>query len=280
MLPIPQVDLPSIAAECRAALRVSRDDVAVFDADGTLWAPDIANRLWKRVFAERSLRSPGREAVIDAARTAGVAVTGDPYVDADALFAAYFAGNVNEEIIVRFMINGLAGLTRGEVDELVARALHQEKPAFADEAHLGMAEFVKELHAAGMRIVICSGSPLWAVEAGARALQLPVWQVLAGDVHDFAGRLSVRIREPLTYRSGKGAAYDLHVGKRPLFAFGDGESDIPLFERARILAVAVNPRPSLIRALPRFGVRARILRFDRTQAGRIVVPPQTDESID
>jgi phosphoserine phosphatase len=280
-LPIPRVSLPQLTREIRGILRHSpRGGIAVFDADGTLWAPDIANRLWKRILAERVLRSPGREAMFLAMAQAGLASSGDPHADAEALLKAYFAGNVEEEIIVRSMINGLAGCTREQVDALVLRALHQEKPVWADEEHLGMAAFVQELHELGMRIIIVSGSPKWAVEAGAKALHLPIELVLAGDVVHVGGRLTAEIIEPLTFRGGKGRAYDQHVGERPMFAFGDGESDIPLLERATNLAVAVNPRPSLVKAMPSFGMRSRVLLFGQTRGGRFIKPPEQDESVD
>ncbi len=279
-LPIPEVDIHALTRECRAILRHHGHGIAVFDADGTLWAPDIANRLWRRLLFERAIVSPGREVMSEALEQAGLPSSGDPHDDALAIFDAYFAGRVEEEIIVRVMINGLAGLSRKRVDEIVDRALHTEVPPFALEAHEGMAEFVKELHASGVRIVICSGSPVWAVEAGARALDLPVESVIAGDVHQPGGYLSREIIEPLTFRAGKGRAWDSRFHERPLFAFGDGESDIPLFERARYLAVAVNPRPSLRAALPRFGTRARVLRFTRTVGGRPLELPAQDESVD
>lgn len=279
-LPIPQVTLEQLAREVRVITQFVGKGIAVFDADGTLWAPDIANRLWRRLLQERALKSPGREVIFRALEKAGVPSSGDPHVDAEKLLAAYFAGKVEEELIVRVMINGLAGLSRQAVDALVLRALEQEKPTWADEEHFGMAAFVKELHCAGIRIVLCSGSPIWAVEAGARALGLPVERTLAGDVVHHAGYLSAEIVEPLTFRGGKGRAYDKHIGEAPLFAFGDGESDIPLFERARYLAVAVNPRPSLIKALPGFGTRARILHFGRTAGGRFIKPPAQDESVE
>lgn len=279
-LPIPHVNLDRLAQECRVILKHVAPGVAVFDADGTLWAPDIANRLWRRILFERSIVSPGREVMFEALHQAGLDSKGDPHEDAMVILNAYFAGRVEEEIIVRVMINALAGLSRVRVDEIVHRALHADQPSFALEAHLGMADFVRDLHRQGMRIVICSGSPVWAVEAGARALNLPIETVLAGDVTQPGGHLSPEIVEPLTFREGKGRAYDQLIGTAPLFAFGDGESDIPLLDRARFLSVAVNPRPSLIRELPRFGTRARILHFDRTEGGRPIVPPAQDESID
>lgn len=279
-LPIPEVDLQTLAAECRAILRYVPPGIAVFDADGTLWAPDIANRVWRRLLAERFLRPPGQRVVFAAMRKANLASSGDAHVDAERLFASYFAGTVEEEIVVRVMINALAGLSRNEVDALIHRALHQDRPPWADEAHLGMAEFIHELHAQGMRIVVVSGSPVWAVEAGLYALRLPVSKVLAGDVIHHGGWLSADIVEPLTFRSGKGRAYDKHFRERPQFAFGDGESDIPLLERARFLAVAVNPRPSLRKALPAFTTRARILRFDRTAAHRLIRAPTVNQSVE
>jgi phosphoserine phosphatase len=279
-LPIPEITLAQLRREVQAILRYAPPGIAVFDADGTLWAPDIANRLWRRLLHERALRSPGREAVFAAIAASSLPSSGDPHVDADELFKAYFAGQVNEELIVRVMINGLAGLSRAEVDALTHRALHQDAPPWADEAHEGMAAFVRELHAAGVTVNVVSGSPIWAVEAGLRALVLPVRQVLAGDVVQAGGWLTVDIVEPLTFRGGKGRAYDQHIGRLPMFAFGDGESDIPLFERATHLAVAVNARPSLLKALPRFGARARILTFGRTAGGRRIEPPKQDESVE
>ncbi len=278
MLPIPRVDIDQLQREIRATLKRRPAGLAVFDADGTLWAPDIANRLWRRLLADRVLRSPGREALFAAMDKAGLASSGDPHEDALALFAAYFVGKVDEEIVVRIMINGLAGLSRADVQTLLRKALHQEHPRWADEAHLGMAELVHDMHAMGTRIVVCSGSPGWAVEAGIEALGLPVEKVLAGEVLEAGGWLTTDIVEPLTFREGKGRAWDKHFRERPLFAFGDGTSDLPLFERARALAVAVNPRPGLLRELDRFGTRARILEFRRTVGGRFIRAPEQDES--
>jgi phosphoserine phosphatase len=109
-------------------------------------------------------------------------------------------------------------------------------------------DFVRPFLALVPDVYIVSASPVWAVEAGARALSVPLDRVIAVDAPVKNGIIG-RVEEPIP--CGEGKVHHLKKrGIRPSLAFGNGELDAPMLAFSRrgvVVAPRQGPENGLVR---------------------------------
>ena len=228
-------------------LRPGQPLLAAFDADGTLWGPDVAEMLWDRLITERALHRRGMAPIARALRACGLEPARDPYSDYPTLMNLFRAGRCTEEIMVRVMLEGLAGLREEDVYVHALKAVTASgeisESAAGEASHL-----MDHLRRLGFQIVVVSGSPRWAVEVAVQPLGVNTSEVLAGQVAVVDGVLSDGVIEPLPYGQGKIQAILRRYGRVPLVAAGNGLGDLAMLEGASHLRFLFNPTSELVHA--------------------------------
>ncbi len=196
--------------------------VAVFDADGTLWADDIGESFF--------------EWLIEGRRLLGVDYSRD-------IFADYVALCERDKAVGYGSIGPImAGIEEETLNRWCADyfAAHFEARIFKAQAAL-----VDRLHGAGWQVWIVSASPRWIVAAGGVRLGIPAARSLGVDVVVEGGVLTDRLIEPVPCGPGKAALIEARVGVRPTLASGNAMTDLEMMLMATGLTLAINPSEAL-----------------------------------
>ncbi len=280
-----EIQVPALLALAEEALPDARRSpgapYALFDADGTLWATDVANRLFTQLVAHRRLRASALVPLNEARVRSGLPpADDDPTAAYVSLFQAYNAGQVDEQFMFATMVRALCDFELPELAAEHTRALGPEaaSPVAAD-LFPAMPTLFAGLRRLGYRLCVVSASPLWTVRFALAACGLVADEVRGAETQVEGERLTSRLVEPMTYREGKLTVARRDFGRDPTIAFGDGQGDVP-FLAVSTVAVGINPRPALIRAAEGFLGRAVWLRCPVTQSGRPVEMPLVDESVE
>jgi len=222
---------PSVQAAVRPFLESDAPRTAVFDADGTLWRGDVGEDLLRFLAASQVVRS-------------------DAYGRYDAVL---------EHAPVEaygYAVRVMAGVREAELEAACA--------TFFTQRYLGrIFPFVRPLfdvlRRAGVTPWLCSASPRWIVEAGARALGVEPEHVIGVDAEVDAGVLTDRLRLPVTAGPGK-VEWLSRRGVTPGFAAGNGELDLDMLAAARHRLVVAPPD----------GVENALVRHARTSGWPIL----------
>src|SRR5687768_298145 len=107
-------DCKAMIAAIEAALPDPRAWIAT-DADGTLWATDVADRAWDRLMAQRLMRPAAADAMKRQMLRAKLAPTGDVHSDAAALYDGYRKNVVDDRTLLVAMTACYAGWSEDEV---------------------------------------------------------------------------------------------------------------------------------------------------------------------
>lgn len=181
--------------------------VAAFDADGTLWRGDVGEDLLRFLAARGHLPDGGAGA-----------------------FARYEALNARAPIdSYGYAVTVMAGMAEVELEALCATFFTER---FSGRVFPFVRPLLEVLRAAGVEVWICSASPRWIVEAGARALGIDVAHVIGVDAEVEDGRLTERLRLPVTAGPGK-VTWLGRRGVSPGFACGNGELDLDMLLAAQ-----------------------------------------------
>ncbi|MDP3235143.1 MAG: haloacid dehalogenase-like hydrolase [Myxococcales bacterium] len=203
---------PSVQAAVRPFLDSDAPQIAVFDADGTLWRGDVGEDLLRYLAATRL-------------------VVSDAYARYDALV---------EHAPVEaygYAVQVMAGLREAELQAVCT--------TFFAQRYFGRVfPFVRPLfdvlrHAA-VTPWLCSASPRWIVEAGAKVLGVEPEHVIGVDAEVEAGVLTDRLRLPVTAGPGK-VEWLSRRGVTPGFSAGNGELDLDMLQAARHRLVIAPP---------------------------------------
>ncbi len=97
-----------------------------------------------------------------------------------------------------------------------------------------------ELKAGGIEPWIVSASNRWTVAAFAPMFGIDPTHVVGNQVEVEAGILSENLIQPALFAEGKVGAIDRDIGRRPLLAFGDSETDWDMLESAVVSGVFVD----------------------------------------
>ncbi|MGM0576364.1 MAG: HAD family hydrolase [Myxococcota bacterium] len=183
--------------------------VAVFDADGTLWAEDVGD-VHLRVLEERGLiRSPpGEPGVFDAYLRLCRQDPGAGYA---------------------FAVEVMAGLSEDVVRETAREAWARHRDRLLEP----VTRLLRTLGRVDVEVWVVSASNRWVVEAAAvDALGLSPDRVVAMACDVVDGRLTGEVIEPRPNGPGKVEAIREWIGVRPRLAFGNSLHDADMLDDA------------------------------------------------
>lgn len=210
------------ATELHTAVHALNPRVAVFDCDGTLWAPDSGSG-FMRWTIETGLISPKSIAWLN------------------QRYARYNRGEVNELAICGEMVQVYAGL---QVEELRRAAASYFEKFIAASIFLEMAQLVTDLQARGVEIWAVSSTNDWVVEEGLRRFNVPADRTLCARVAIEGGVVTDRILAVPTDQ-GKVTALNGAGITHPDAVFGNSIHDAAMLSIARC-AFPINPSPALV----------------------------------
>lgn len=222
--------------------------VASFDGDGTLWTGDVGEDLFHHAVSERFLLPDALPALKSAAEAHGIASNGDANDVAARLFEAYLARRFPEKDVCEVLTWCYAGYTYAELEARAPTVL--ESAGIRERLQPELEPLLGALRRAGVRTIVVSASPAFAVEPAARLWGFSGSDVAAACPAVVNGRITPEMGSPIPYAGGKVVrARELMGNSDWLAAFGDNAFDIEMFQAARI-GVAVRPKPALLERLP------------------------------
>lgn len=224
-------DFPAgFSAEVEERLRAAVGagvELAVFDADGTLWADDAGEEFFKWQREEGRLE-PDR-----------LAAAGQAWDE-------YERGEVPEDRIWEVVTQAQAGLDEERVKEW-ARTVFADR--FGDRIFEPMRGLIAYLEGQGVEVWVVSASHRWIVEAGAAHYGVPPERVIAVATEVEDGVITDRLVRPVPFGEGKPAAIEARIGRVPDLGFGNSMNDAPMLLMASStdgsLAVVINPGEEL-----------------------------------
>ena len=214
---MPVSNMPEKAATFLDSVLRLEPRVAVFDCDGTLWAPDAGEGFldWE---LKRGLVAP------DVARWIR------------ARYADYRAGKVPEEVMCGEMVTIHAGLRDRDVERAAEEyfAPHIEPWIFPE-----LRALVARLQQHGCAVWAVSSSNQWIIRVAMRRFGIPPERILAAEVAVESGLITDRlIRVPSG--PGKAEAIREKIGPAVDAAFGNTRWDAEMLQLARH-PFAINP---------------------------------------
>lgn len=195
--------------------------IAVFDCDGTLWAPDSGSGFfyWEQ---EQGLLSPDVIAWIL------------PRYD------DYNAGNVAEEVMCGEMVTVHKGRSRERLEKAARDYWHAHIPAtIFPEMH----RLTHELKQRGVELWAVSSTNNWVVEVGAEHFGIPREHVLAASIH-FENEIATDRLVRVPSGPDKAVAIREVIGSPVDAVFGNSIHDLAMLELAKY-PFAINPNSSL-----------------------------------
>lgn len=195
-----------------------RGQVAVFDADETLWSHDVGEAFLQWLIAENHLVQPP---------------------PAGGVWQHYLNLCARDKTVgYPYAAQAMAGLSETRVKALAAEFF----ATFQHNIYPAQQRLIQALQTAGAQVWIVSASNQWIVEAAAPVLGVPVNQVVGIRLAVNAGLLSDKVIAPVTYRQGKVTAIDTYIGQQPVLVAGDSMTDYEMLQYARELALVINPK--------------------------------------
>jgi phosphoserine phosphatase len=242
------VTVAELVARLEELTADARSAVASFDGDGTLWSGDVGEDLFHHAVRERSLLPDALPALKSAADAHDIASNGDANDVAARLFEAYLARRFPEKDVCEVLTWCYAGYTYAEIESLAPAVL--ESVGIRERLQPELEPLLAALRRAGVRTIVVSASPAFAVEPAARLWGFSERDVAAACPRVVNGRITPEMGSLIPYAGGKVVrARELMGSSDWLAAFGDNAFDIEMFQAARI-GVAVRPKPALLERLP------------------------------
>ena len=198
-----------------------RPRIAVFDCDGTLWAPDAGERFLRWEIRERLIAD-------NVARWV------------ERRYAEYLEGKVDEDTMCGEMVTIHAGLPVSTVQQAAARFFSEQ---IESKIFPSMRELVQRLLQQGTDVWTVSSSNEWIILEGMLRFGIRGDHVLAASVEVEDGRATDRlVRVPSGPR--KRDAIEKHIGAKVDAAFGNSIWDREMLMMGR-QAFAINPNRDL-----------------------------------
>ncbi len=219
----PTPDVSAHAEQFIASVMAVAPQLAVFDCDGTLWAPDCGEQFFYWEIGRGLLPA-------------------DVVEWAKARYRDYKNGMVDEETMCGEMVTLHRGIQR-DVLERAAEEFFEER--IASVIFPDMLDLTRRLRDAGCVLWAVSSTNAWVVEAGARRFGIPPERVIAACVHIQGGCATDRLVRVPTDDQKAVAIRDL-LPRVPDAVFGNSMHDFPMLELAKH-AFVVNPNPDLER---------------------------------
>ena len=181
-------------------------DIAVLDADGTLW-PEDANDILLRYEIRKKLR------------------------DFEDILAAYYRKAGHHHKFCELFAQRQAGWTPEEFKFHCSEAL-KEEPLHVFSFQKALLQYLKQQ---GMRVYVVTASVKWLVETAIEICELPVDKVLGVQTQLDEGVLGSEIVRPTPVAGFKGEVFLKHgQGEHCFLAGGNTVTDLPLLEMAEV----------------------------------------------
>lgn len=218
--PFPKEKLDAIKRQIDETLKKTdpQSAVAAFDADGTLWACDMGEGLFKYQIQHKLVDLPENP--------------WEYYLkmhDEDAARAFLWLAQIN------------AGQRIETVREWAARSVRSLEPVpiFSD-----VKEIIHHLQTAGVKTYVVTASVKWAVEPAASLVGIPKENVIGIKTKVVNGVVTDEQDGPITWREGKVTGLlEQTKGQRPIFAAGNTKGDLPLLESSTGLRMVLASAP-------------------------------------
>lgn len=207
---------PEISRKLEARI-LQEPGVAVFDADKTLWRDDLGEGFLQWLGNGRKLKDmlPGEDVMKEYARRCDQDTT-----------AGY-----------AWAVTRMAGLREADVRRWAEAYF---RVAFAKRVFAPQRALIRFLQQHGWEVWIVSASNRWVVQAGARALGIPVARAVGVDLEVDDGVLTGKLAYPMTHRAGKVLAIDRFIKRRPALVSGDSDGDREMMLYSRGLALLIS----------------------------------------
>jgi HAD superfamily phosphoserine phosphatase-like hydrolase len=202
-------------------LKSNKGGVAVFDADGTLWADDVGEAFFRWLIAARKLKNVNYNQNIYAEYEKRVAQ------DKAAGYA--------------WAVTMMAGLAESDVKRWAAEFFANN---FMTRVYKPQRALISRLKRDGFKVWVISASNRWILQAASRYIGVDASQIIGIDLVVKNGVLTNQLHGPVTFREGKVKGIELYVKTRPLFAAGDSDGDQQMLEYASKLSVFIKHDPN------------------------------------
>lgn len=196
-----------------------KGQVAVFDADETLWRHDVGEGFLKYLQDNKKL-----------------AMVPDGF-DAFARYEALCAQN--KWMGYPYAAQVMAGMQESDVKALAKDFFENH---FQQNVYPAQKALIQRLQAAGVEVWIVSASNQWIVEAGAPSLGVPLNRVVGVRLDVVKGLVTANIIPPMTFRQGKVEAIQKYIHKTPVLVSGDSITDYEMLRTATALQLVINPK--------------------------------------
>lgn len=195
-----------------------KGQVAVFDADDTLWRTDAGEGFLKYLIAHKKL--------------ANLPAGFDPFANYEALCAQ------NKWMGYPYATQVMAGMKVSEIQALAKEFFK----TFHQNVYPGQRALIQRLQQAGVDVWIVSASPQWLIEQGAPYLGVPANRVVGVRLAVANGLATPHLIPPMTFRQGKVEAINKYIGKVPVYVSGDSITDFEMLQIASRMQMVINPK--------------------------------------
>lgn len=194
--------------------------VAAFDADGTLWNTDLGEMLFGYQVKKRLVPLPD-----------------DPWAHYE-----WMKTHVSHPEAYLWLAQINKGVALEQVRKWAEEAVSEFHPLPVFDEQWKILEKLKSLQ---VEVYIVTASITWAVEPGARRLNMKEEQVIGIETEVVGGIVTEKQKGVITYREGKPEALLSRTGGvRPYFCAGNTEGDKWLLESATHLRLVMSASPS------------------------------------
>lgn len=194
-------------------------DVAVFDADGTLWSDDVGEAFLRWLIKEKKLKN--------------VDYSQDIYAGYENMC------KTSKLLCYGHAVQVMDGLKKQDVIRWSNEFFKKE---FVSKIFPSQKALIRQLEQKGVTVWIVSASHQWIVEAGSDYLGIPRSRVIGIRLHSAGDLLTNRLVQPVTYRTGKVEAINKYIQKQPVLVSGNSMTDYEMLVYSKGLRVVINPK--------------------------------------
>jgi phosphoserine phosphatase len=214
------------------------------DADGTLWATDVADEAMLLLGERRDFRGAAREALRARAARYLDAVPDDDHDLARALLAAHAAGAIPIAAMCALQAEAMGERSESELTALHADVAERVAPTVRGAVRT----LVLRLRDAGFAVHVATGSLGDAVAACLRRVGIPYDSVDGATLQRHGTWVAGALAGPVPLFEGKVRAFAAQGAWPAAVGLGDGGWDASFLQEVG-LPVLVHPKPALLAAM-------------------------------
>ncbi|MBL8602671.1 MAG: haloacid dehalogenase-like hydrolase [Myxococcales bacterium] len=239
--------MTALAASLDRALRVAEAApegyarAVASDADGTLWAGDVADTLFLDASTRGLFQGEGLAHFLAGARAVlGDGATGDPRRDGPAVLDAYARGAIDITTLCNLQTQSLGGRSLASLDALLEGAAE----TVAARIHPEVRRLLAETAARGWPLHVVSGSLGRLVARTLTLAAIPFASVSGGVLKVEGDWVHAALAGPIPLHAHKIDALKAQGAWPPALGLGDGGWDAPFLHGA-FAAALIEPKPAL-----------------------------------